>query len=106
MNPPLSLSPILRVGAVLRALVSVAPLSTAPRPCARTGDDTPRVDTGADPPANAFVPVPGCWACVLLDDVARAAWHGEDGLTLADWLSVTASGLRHRLWDHGLSPAP
>ncbi|GGJ73449.1 hypothetical protein GCM10010121_100000 [Streptomyces brasiliensis] len=34
----------------------------------------------------------------------EAAWNGEDGLTLRTWLSVTASGMRHRMTDHGLPP--
>lgn len=60
----------------------------------------------ADPPSNAFVPVPGCWICAVVDAVARAAWAGEGGLALRDWLSVTASGMRHRMYDHGLQPRP
>ncbi|MFG2813559.1 hypothetical protein [Streptomyces sp. NPDC048410] len=47
------------------------------------------------PPVNAFVPVPGCWICALLATVAHDAWHGRDGLTPRDWLSVTASGMAH-----------
>jgi len=43
--------------------------------------------------------------CDVIESVARAAWRGEDGLTLRDWLSVTASGMRHRMDDHGLHPA-
>ncbi|MDF3300225.1 hypothetical protein [Streptomyces tropicalis] len=58
-----------------------------------------------DPPANAFVPVADCWVCALLHTVARVAWHGESGLTLRDWLSVTASGMHHRVADHRLEPA-
>lgn len=57
-----------------------------------------------DPPTNAFVPVPGCWACAAIDTVTQAAWRREGGLTLRDWLSVTASGMRHRMHDHGLQP--
>lgn len=57
------------------------------------------------PPSNAFVPVPSCWMCTVIDSVARAAWHSEDGLDLRDWLSVTASGMRHRVNDHGLHAA-
>ncbi|MFE2570423.1 hypothetical protein [Streptomyces mirabilis] len=57
-----------------------------------------------DPPRNAFAPVPGCWTCAAVDTVARAAWRREGGLTLRDWLSVTASGMRHRMHDHGLQP--
>jgi hypothetical protein len=56
------------------------------------------------PPSNAFVPVRACWMCAVIDDVARAAWHGEDGLAPRDWLSVTASGMWHRMNDHGLPP--
>ncbi|MFD4549526.1 hypothetical protein ACFVXW_16005 [Streptomyces sp. NPDC058251] len=56
------------------------------------------------PPTNAFVPVPGCWTCAAVDAVARAAWRREGGLTLRGWLSVTASGIRHRMQDHGLQP--
>lgn len=52
------------------------------------------------PPANAFVPVPGCWLCAVLAAVARDAWWGVDGLTLRDWLSVTADGLAHRMTAH------
>ncbi|MFJ8282441.1 hypothetical protein ACIRA2_34765 [Streptomyces griseoviridis] len=50
--------------------------------------------------------MPGCWVCLLLDDVAHAAWRGDDGLRLADWLSVTASGMGHRVRDHGDPPTP
>ncbi|MET8978239.1 hypothetical protein ABZX85_21755 [Streptomyces sp. NPDC004539] len=56
------------------------------------------------PPSNAFVPVPGCWVCGLLSGVADSAWRGESGLTPHDWLSVTASGMRHRMDEHGLPP--
>jgi hypothetical protein len=54
------------------------------------------------PPSNGFVPVPGCWICAALHRTARAAWYRHDGLTLRDWLSVTAGGMRHRMADHGL----
>ncbi|MEU0033429.1 MULTISPECIES: hypothetical protein [unclassified Streptomyces] len=56
------------------------------------------------PPSNGFVPVPRCWICGVLATVAQAAWHGEEGLTQRDWLSVTGSGMRHRMHDHGLPP--
>ncbi|MFJ1536835.1 hypothetical protein ACIOFV_52775 [Streptomyces mirabilis] len=57
-----------------------------------------------DPPTNAFVPVTDCWACASVDAVAQAAWRRESGLTLRDWLPMTASGMRHRMHDHGLPP--
>jgi len=56
------------------------------------------------PPSNAFMPVQSCWMCVVIDAVTRAAWRGEDGLTLRDWLSVTASGMWHLMNDHDLHP--
>ncbi|MFF4640865.1 ATP-binding protein [Streptomyces olivaceus] len=55
-------------------------------------------------PSNAFVPVPGCWTCTILHSVALAAWNRDDGLGLHHWLSVTASGMQHRMDDHGLPP--
>lgn len=103
------LSPIARVAAALRALRSVGagppPDTGAFRPRTRAaGGDAPRGADRADPPSNAFVPVPGCWLCAALDDIVRAAWRGDDGLRPADWLSVTASGIRHRLHDHDTQP--
>lgn len=59
-----------------------------------------------DPPSNAFVRVPGCGLCAALEAVAVAGWHGEDELTPRDWLSVTASGMLHRMVDHRLPPLP
>jgi hypothetical protein len=56
------------------------------------------------PPLNGFVPVPGCWLCRVLDSVTRSAWSAEEGLSLRDWLSATASGMRHRMVFHGVSP--
>ncbi|MCX4420300.1 hypothetical protein [Streptomyces mirabilis] len=64
----------------------------------------PKARTHADPPSNAFVPVPQCWICTVVEAVAQAAWIGEGGLTLRDWLSVTASGMHHRMHDHGMHP--
>lgn len=61
-------------------------------------------DRGA-PPSNAFAPVRLCWICTAIESVAQAAWRGEDGLELRDWLSVTASGMQHRMNDHSLNPA-
>ncbi|MDH6701302.1 hypothetical protein P3T26_005793 [Streptomyces sp. MAA16] len=107
---PLPLSPIVRVGAVLRALRSAGtgrePAVRTRTPPALTRSAAPFGDPRAHPPSNAFVPVPGCWVCLLLDDVAHAAWRGDDGLRLADWLSVTASGMGHRVRDHGDPPTP
>ncbi|POX64410.1 hypothetical protein C3492_05035 [Streptomyces sp. Ru62] len=60
----------------------------------------------SDPPPNAFAPVPGCRLCAALEAVAVAGWRGEDGLTPRDWLSVTASGMLHRMADHRLQPLP
>ncbi|MEV6742019.1 hypothetical protein AB0N14_36055 [Streptomyces sp. NPDC051104] len=68
-------------------------------------DNEDRAGSPADPPSNAFEPVPGCWICTAIDTVARAAWREEGGLTLRDWLSVTASGMHHRMRDHGPDPA-
>ncbi|MER6466087.1 hypothetical protein ACWC4D_23825 [Streptomyces sp. NPDC001288] len=68
-------------------------------------DDVSPRDSRVRPPSNAFVPVPGCWVCACLHTVATAAWHGEDGLSLRKWLTVTASGMRHRMTVHRLSPA-
>ncbi|MGI5513345.1 hypothetical protein [Streptomyces sp. CA-106131] len=68
-------------------------------------DDITPPGPGMDPPSNGFMPVPDCWICAVVQTVAEAAWHGEDGLTLHTWLSVTASGMRHRMTDHGLPPA-
>ncbi|MGW3111349.1 hypothetical protein [Streptomyces sp. NPDC001091] len=73
---------------------AVAP--RAPRKDSRIDHDPSRTT----PPANAFVPVPGCWTCALLAGVAHGAWRGEDGLTPRDWLSVTASGILHRMTAH------
>jgi hypothetical protein len=68
-------------------------------------DDVSQPASRTLPPSNAFVPVPGCWVCTSLYAVADAAWRGEDGLSLRKWLTVTASGMRHRMVAHGLSPS-
>ncbi|MGW2938909.1 hypothetical protein ACWDA7_45850 [Streptomyces sp. NPDC001156] len=52
----------------------------------------PMDPSSADPPSNAFTPVPECWVCSVIASVAAAAWREEGGLSLRDWLSVTASG--------------
>lgn len=91
---------------------SPSDLSAPPR---RTPDSQPTVPAAdgtapsrspdaPPPPSNAFVPVPGCWTCALLHSVAVAARYGEEGLELRHWLSVTASGMQHRMHDHGLPP--
>lgn len=66
--------------------------------------DEPTDPESREPPSNAFVPVSGCWICGILDTVARAAWRGQVGLSLRDWLSVSASGMHHRMYDHQLPP--
>jgi hypothetical protein len=107
---PLLLSPLARVGAALRALKSAggpaAPAVGSARPGPLTRYDPAFGDPRGHPPRNAFVPVPGCWVCALLDDVARAAWRGDDGLGPAQWLSVTADGMGHRMRDHDVPPVP
>ncbi|MGW2098641.1 hypothetical protein ACWC4C_36930 [Streptomyces olivaceoviridis] len=70
------------------------------------GSASDLVAASCDPPSNAFVPVPGCRLCAALEAVAVAGWRGEDGLTPRDWLSVTASGMLHRMDDHRIQPLP
>ncbi|MFD5759664.1 hypothetical protein ACFWIZ_31920 [Streptomyces sp. NPDC127044] len=80
----------------VRAIATDALLEAIPGMCKNHGARLP------DPPTNAFVPVPHCWACASVDAVAQAAWRRESGLTLRDWLPMTASGMRHLMQDHGL----
>jgi hypothetical protein len=93
-----------RVGALGRSfctLSAVAAQAPGPRPGRQAGDDT---RSPAWIRSNGFMPVPGCLICAVVQTVVEAAWHREDGLTLHTWLPVTASGMRHRMTDHGLPP--
>ncbi|MFD5519141.1 hypothetical protein [Streptomyces sp. NPDC127066] len=101
----------MRVGGVEAAASSFRGRPRRPRrrgkaggPVISAADVPPSPRSRTRQPSNAFVPARDCWICAVVHDVAEAAWHGEEGLTLRHWLSVTASGMQHRMWDHGLSP--